>query len=110
MNYKSKRSKLTDIPESVKKKVFERDGGKCIYCGSRNGIPNAHYKPRSQGGLGIEQNIVTLCLKCHHDYDNGILREKIGNYIREYLKSIYGAMWNETDLLYNKWQGFKFNK
>ena len=24
-----------------------------------------------KGGLGIEQNVVTLCIQCHHDYDNG---------------------------------------
>lgn len=29
---KSKRSKATDIPMSVKKKVFERDKGRCVVC------------------------------------------------------------------------------
>ena len=62
------------------------------------------------GGKGIEQNIVTLCANCHHDYDNGNLREDMGNYIREYLKSKYGDSWNEEKLIYNKWEGFKFNK
>jgi hypothetical protein len=64
----------------------------------------------STDGLGIEQNVVTLCPKCHEDFDNGFLREKIGNYIREYLKSIYGATWCESELVYDKWTGFKFNK
>lgn len=60
------------------------------------------------GGKGIPENIVTLCLYCHHNYDNGNLREEIGNYIREYLKSKYGDSWNEEKLIYNKWEGFKF--
>ena len=59
---KSKRSKATDIPMSVKKKVWERDCGRCVVCGNHcNVMPNAHYIPRSKGGLGIEENIITLC-------------------------------------------------
>ena len=107
MNYKSQRAKNTDISPKVKAIVYERDKGKCIICG-RPGIPNAHYKRRSQGGLGIEQNVVTLCLRCHEDFDNGFKREEIENYIHDYLKSIYGTSWCEEDLIYNKWKNFKF--
>ena len=59
---KSKRAKALDISKQVKEIVFARDKGKCVVCGnSYNVMPNAHYIPRSKGGLGIEQNIVTLC-------------------------------------------------
>lgn len=109
MSYKSKRAKLTDIPKSVKEKVFKRDGGRCVVC-HNPGIPNAHFKRRSQGGLGIEQNVVTLCNDCHEDFDSGFYREQIETIIREYLKSVYGTSWNESDLVYNKWKDYKFNK
>lgn len=102
MAYKSKRSKATDISAKVKKAVYERDNGMCIYCG-RIGIPNAHYISRAKGGLGIEQNIVTLCIGCHHQYDNGELHEEIGAYIKKYLRAKYPD-WNELDLIYKKWQ------
>lgn len=106
---KSKRAKATDITMSVKKKVFERDKGCCIVCGNPyNAMPNAHYIPRSKGGLGIEQNIVTLCTeltqnKCHRKYDFGTKeeREQIKKIIRNYLKSKYKD-WNEEDLVYKK--------
>ena len=106
---KTKRSKSTDIPMSVKKKVWERDNGCCVVCGCNyNVMPNAHYIPRSKGGLGIEQNVVTLCTeltenKCHRKYDFGTKeeRELIGGIIREYLKSKYDN-WNEKDLFYKK--------
>ena len=106
---KSKRSKATDIDMSVKKKVFERDGGRCVVCGNYcNVMPNAHYIPRSKGGLGIEQNIVTLCTeltinKCHRKYDFGTKkeREEIGKIIRNYLKSQYED-WDEEKLVYKK--------
>ncbi len=108
---KTKRSKATDIPMSVKKKVWERDKGCCVVCGnSYNVMPNAHYISRTKGGLGIEQNVVTLCTeltenKCHRKYDFGTKEEKelIGSIIKEYLKSKYDN-WNEEDLVYDKWK------
>lgn len=107
---KSKRSKATDIPMSVKKKVWERDGGCCVVCGnSYNVMPNAHYISRKHGGLGIEQNIVTLCTeltknKCHRKYDFGTKQEheNIGKIIKKYLKSKYSD-WDEDKLIYRKW-------
>lgn len=98
----SKRTKATDIPASVKERVWERDGHCCIICGSPYAMPNAHYIRRSQGGLGIEKNVVTLCLNCHNRFDNGDKRKEYGEIIREYLKSHY-TDWNEEDLYYKKW-------
>ena len=106
MNYKSKRANATNIPKSVKEAVYKRDGGRCIVCG-KQGIPNAHYIRRSHGGLGIEQNIVTLCTTCHNDFDNGQYREQIGAVVREYLQQRYYPNWHEEDLAYNKWKDFK---
>lgn len=109
---KTKRSKATDIPMSVKKKVFERDNGRCVVCGNNyNVMPNAHIVSRTKGGLGIETNVVTLCTlltenKCHHKFDNGTKEEKqkIYNKIECYMKSIYGNGWNKEDQIYKKWQ------
>ena len=107
---KTKRAKATDISMSVKEKVFARDKGKCVVCGnSYNVMPNAHYISRTKGGLGIEENIVTLCTemtlnKCHRKYDFGTKEERkiIGNKIKEYLKSKYDN-WDEKKLIYKKW-------
>lgn len=67
----TKRTRALDITPHVKKLVWERDGGKCILCGSQfTAMPNAHYISRAHSGLGVEQNIVTLCMDCHHAYDN----------------------------------------
>lgn len=100
--YKSKRAKATDIPKKVKDKVWERDHERCIYCGSHNAMPNAHaLLSRAQGGLGIEQNVVTLCSMCHRIYDQGSVAQKeayarqlrkpiIDDFIEHYLCIIYG--------------------
>lgn len=106
---KSKRAKATDIPMSVKKKVWERDGGRCVVCKNCcNVMPNAHYISRQKGGLGIEENIVTLCTeltknKCHRKYDFGTKEERleIKEKIKSYLQSKY-ENWDEDKLVYKK--------
>lgn len=96
---KHKETKATAIPPEVKRKVFARDNRRCIVCGMYipqddeghyiGGGPHAHYIRRSQGGKGIEENVVTLCDKCHHDYDNGFHRREYEDWIGEYLDKFY---------------------
>jgi len=108
-NKKSNRSKATDITRQVKLTVFLRDNGKCVVCGnSINVMPNAHYISRQNGGLGIEENIVTLCTeltenKCHRKYDFGTKEEQeyCRNKIKKYLESKY-KNWDEKNLIYKK--------
>ena len=109
---KSRKSKATDIPMSVKKRVWERDNGCCVICGNNyNVMPNAHYIPRSKGGLGIEQNIFTACTRltdndCHYKFDNGTKeeKEKLKKIVSDHFKSIY-PNWSEDKLYYNKKRG-----
>lgn len=101
---KSKRAKAVDIPKRVKNAVWERDNHCCIICGNPQAMPNAHYIRRSQGGCGIEENVVTLCLKCHHDFDNGSPHDqvRIGKLVEAYLSNHYKG-WCEEDLIYRKY-------
>ena len=98
---KSKRSKACDIKKSVKDKVWQRDNCRCIICGSPYALPSCHFIPRSKGGLGIEKNIVTLCIRCHEVTDHTEHRKFMLNKIEEYLKSKYND-WNKEDLIYRK--------
>ena len=100
---KSNRTKALDITQKVKKIVWERDNNCCIICGSPYAMPNAHYLSRGKHlGLGIEQNIVTLCTNCHRRYDQSTEREELKEIIKNYLKSKYED-WNEEDLIYKKY-------
>lgn len=103
-----KRAKACDISQEVKARVRERDKGCCIICGSPQAMPNAHYIRRSQGGLGVEQNIVTLCRDCHNEFDNGSGKysQAIKEAVRDHLQGQYDD-WNETDLIYDKWRNFE---
>lgn len=102
-------SRACDINPKVKQRVWDRDGHCCIICKSPYALPNAHYIRRSQGGLGIVQNIVTLCDECHNDFDNGSKRKENGEKIRNYLMGWYPD-WNEEDLVYDKYRWAKEKK
>lgn len=96
-------TKACSIPQAVKEAVWERDHHRCIVCGDqRTASPVAHYIPRSHLGLGIEENIVTLCLKCHCAYDNSVSRPWMKAIIRDYLSSRYVG-WDEKNLVYKKY-------
>lgn len=99
--FKSKRSNACDISKSVKDVVWKRDKQRCIICGNTEAMPNVHYIARSQGGLGIEQNIVTLCANCHYNFDHTTMRKKYAEYIEKYLINKYPD-WNKKDLIYKK--------
>ena len=94
-------TKKTAIPKKVKDAVWKRDGGCCVWCGSPYASPCAHYISRAQGGLGIEENILTLCGSCHRNYDQGTNRPSMRIYFRQYLKSFYPD-WDEKNLVYRK--------
>lgn len=101
---KTKRSKACDISQKVKQRVWERDNGCCIICGNNyNVMPNAHYIPRSKGGLGIEENIFTACTRltqndCHYKFDEYGIGKEI---VKEYLQAHY-PNWDENNLYYSK--------
>ena len=95
------RTKALSISKQVKAKVFERDGYCCVYCGSPWADPSAHYIARSQGGLGIEENILTLCANCHRAYDQSTKRKEMREFFREYLQSKYPE-WDENQLIYRR--------
>ena len=97
----SRRTKALMIDQCAKSAVRRRDGNRCILCGCI-GCPDAHYISRAQSGLGIEQNVVTLCMDCHRAYDQSAEREEIKQEIRAYLMSKYKG-WDESKLVYRKY-------
>lgn len=98
-----KMTKATDIPQTVKIVVYARDNHQCVVCGSNQGKPEAHVVRRSQGGRGIEQNIVTLCPRCHRLFDEGPKQDREHIYVRlvAHLKGFYPD-WSREDMIYKK--------
>ena len=97
------RVKATNIPREVKEKVWERDNEHCIIC--KKWVPVdcacAHFVSRARMGLGCEENILTLCPKCHRLFD-GHMRKQYEPFIKEHLKEKYPG-WDESKIVYSKW-------
>ena len=49
----------------VKPFVLERDGYKCVKCGTNDTLHVHHIVHRSDGGTNSINNLVTLCQNCH---------------------------------------------
>lgn len=112
-----RQTKSTAIPAKVKAAVALRDcahgTATCILCGAPGG-PYCHVVRRSQGGMGVEENIVTLCGPCHYAFDEGIglkrlrpfgieTRQDVEDYIIRYLKGFYPD-WTKERVTYRKWR------
>ncbi len=102
---KHRQTKEKEIDIKIKIKVWERDAHCCIFCGKPVPIfnANAHFIPRSAGGLGIEQNIFTACEDCHREQDNGLNTKEYELQVENYLKGIYGENWDKSKLIYKKY-------
>lgn len=101
---KHKRTKATEISMATKEIVWNRDNKQCIFCGQYVPIhfANSHFVKRSQGGLGIPQNITTACCDCHWQEDFGQSQDSYKEVARAYLSNYYGDSWKEENLIYKK--------
>lgn len=97
------RTKKVAIPPKVREAVEKRDKHRCIFCGSPNARGEAHIINRSQGGLGVEQNLVTVCPSCHFQMDNGQASKLFKEKAVAYVKSLYKD-WDAKDYVYDKWK------
>lgn len=97
----SRRKQNTDIDGKSREAVHRRDGYRCVYCGRADKpIELAHFVSRSRGGKGIPQNLISLCIDCHRNYD-GELHSEMKDFLENFLRSKYKG-WDEKDIVYRK--------
>lgn len=101
--YKTARAQATDITNEVRQRVYERDKKLCIFCQSSYRIELAHtILSRSKGGLGIEQNLVCACQRCHKIMDSESEQgRRFRHYAHHYLENHYGYL-NKEDVKYGR--------
>ena len=96
-------TKATAISRTVKMAVWLRDGQECVIC--RRYAPIewacAHIIRRSQGGRGIEQNIITLCPECHRALDEGKDAKQLRQMVVRYITELYPG-WSREKVTYKK--------
>ena len=51
--------------------VLQRDGWRCQNCGAHEFLQVHHRRFRSQGGQDSEENMITLCNRCHQELHAG---------------------------------------
>ena len=61
------------IPDDVKMYVWQRDGGKCVKCGSTRNLEYDHDIPFSLGGSNTARNIRLLCETCNRSKGASLL-------------------------------------
>lgn len=54
-----------NIPNSLRKEIYSRDGYRCALCDCTQGIQIHHIIPRGCGGNSTKYNLITLCMWCH---------------------------------------------
>jgi HNH endonuclease len=53
------------IPSELRRAVFERDGGRCVECGSNFDLQYDHVLPVAHGGATTLENLQLLCADCN---------------------------------------------
>lgn len=63
------------LNDSIRRKVFERDGKICVICGSTEKLCIDHILPVSRGGFTKMENLQVLCEKCNLRKGNMTMEE-----------------------------------
>ena len=53
------------IPDRLRQAVYNRDGRRCLRCGTTNDLSLDHIHPWSLGGRDTFENLQTLCRRCN---------------------------------------------
>ena len=102
---RSQRSLATKITPDVRQDVKVRDNGMCRICGTMENIELHHaIFPRSQGGLGVANNLISLCQFHHRQYHDG------NGYISEEIKNIMNELYPNVTMNERKYNKFGGNK
>jgi 5-methylcytosine-specific restriction endonuclease McrA len=61
----------SELYDQLRNQVLCRDGWRCQSCGTMSNLDVHHKQSRSQSGHDSEENLITVCMRCHaqsHNY------------------------------------------
>lgn len=91
-----KRKERGRIKPTVYKRVYERDNGQCVLCGTTRGLETHHVKFRSALGTGEEHNLALLCGPatqsgtCHYKAHSS---KEVRQQLEDYMRALYPSEW-----------------
>lgn len=108
-------ARQTEFTAKARKAIHKRDQESCFFCRRGYHMENAcrygglqimHVVPRSQMGLGVEQNGVLGCIGHHGLMDNGNrgLRGEMQAMLEDYMQDMYPG-WTREAVTYSKYGG-----
>lgn len=75
--------------------VRDRDGGACVYCGSKTYLSLDHLIAVSRGGIGHERNLVTACRLCNSTKGSRTPDEAKMRFVNPRARELWEAMRDE---------------
>ena len=111
---KKKLTRNLEFTAKARKAIHKRDNETCVFCAAGYELPEdlaycqtalqiMHIVPRSQLGMGVEQNGALGCVWHHQMMDNGNLenRKEMIRMLEERMRRIYPG-WNRESVTYRK--------
>lgn len=111
---KKKLTRHLEFTAKARKAIHKRDQETCVFCAAgyeppedpaycRTALQIMHIVPRSQLGMGVEQNGVLGCVWHHQMLDNGNLdnRKEMIKMLEDRMQRIYPG-WNRESVTYRK--------
>lgn len=111
---KKKLTRHLEFTAKARKAIHKRDNETCVFCAAgyeppedpeycRTALQIMHIVPRSQLGMGMEQNGVLGCVWHHQMLDNGNLdnRKEMIKMLEERMRRIYPG-WTRESVIYRK--------
>ena len=93
------------ISNETRRAVYRRDGWRCALCDDPRRLQIHHAVPRAAGGSDFQENLITLCWRCHAaahgvrlpempDYcDAAYMEQAIVEYLSDYYAETAGEVW-----------------
>ncbi len=102
-----------NVSKETRKAVYRRDHYRCALCDSEQGLQVHHVVSRGQGGTNFQQNLITLCWRCHAVAHGTRLPEydmmqpaEVCQACVEYVADLYtdlGFIWNPWEEHMQRW-------
>lgn len=67
---------MSDLSPAIRARVLKRDNYRCRSCGNKEleALDPHHFVFRSQSGSDEEDNLITLCRRCHNKIHERVMR------------------------------------